>query len=284
MNDTLTRLIFTSTILFTTFGLTQAQDKKAQNTLQSPPANITIDGDLKDWGDSLRYYNEDKKIYYSLANDKDNLYMAIRINDRSEQARILHAGFTLSIDPRGKKKEAFSVTFPLGGQQTDTYQSLTAQEDTGRLNEDARDEQIKARLTRLREIKVTGFKDVESDMITTSNTYGFKTAIDFDKDGNLIYELAIPLKFFHADDLTKNEWAFNFRINGISKPSQNHNNDGQEDAGFGGRGGRMGGGMGGGRGMHGGRGGQRYAGGDQSSDHSEMSKPVDFWEKFYLAK
>ena len=42
--------------------------------------------------------------------------MAIRVNDRSEQRRILRAGLTFSIDPKDKKKEAFSITFPLNVQ------------------------------------------------------------------------------------------------------------------------------------------------------------------------
>src|ERR1700761_4726058 len=82
----------------------QAQTK-TPNTLQPPPADIKIDGDLKDWGDSLRYFNADKKIYYTLANDKDNLYMVVRVNDRTEQIRIIRAGLTLSINTKGKKKE-----------------------------------------------------------------------------------------------------------------------------------------------------------------------------------
>src|SRR5215469_7031658 len=126
-----------------------AQNKPEQNTLQPPPAGITVDGSLKEWGDSLRYYNEDKKIYYSLANTKDTLYMAIRINDRSEQTRILHAGLTLSIDPKGRKKETFTITFPLSTTNANTYKALTMQEDTGRFTEDVRDEEMKAKLTKL---------------------------------------------------------------------------------------------------------------------------------------
>ena len=89
-----------------------AQDKSAQNKLQPPPPNITIDGDAKEWGDSLRYYNAEKRLNYSLANTKDTLYMAVRINDRSEHIRVLRAGITLSVNTKGKKKESFSITFP----------------------------------------------------------------------------------------------------------------------------------------------------------------------------
>ena len=200
-----------------------AQDKAAPNHLLPPPSNIIIDGNLKDWGDSLRYYNQDKQLNYALANDQDNVYMAIRINDRSEQIRVLRAGLTLSIDTRGKKKETFTMTFPFGDGSAPSMaeNAMDLHGGNNDVKQEEREELMKAKLTKLMEIKVTGFKDVESETMTTSNTYGFKVAIDYDKDGTLVYEAAIPLKFFHAGDLSKNEWAFNFKINGITRPGQN---------------------------------------------------------------
>jgi uncharacterized membrane protein YgcG len=265
-------------------GICNAQSNKSTvSTLQAPPQNIVIDGDIKKWGDSLRYYNTEKHINYSIANDQDNLYMAIRINDRLEQRKILKAGITFSVDPKGKKKETFSITFPLNVQGAAPVLA-TAKEDEGEVTKQDREELMRERLTTLRGIKVVGFKDIEDDMITTSNTYGIKTAINYDDNGDLVCEAAIPLKFFHVDDPSKNEWAFNFKINGITRPAANHGSEGGEEGG--GRGGR-GGGFGGGGGAHGGRGGR--GGGNHSEafggdSQGELSKSEDFWEKFYLAK
>ncbi|HEY4196333.1 MAG TPA: hypothetical protein VGM63_12410, partial [Mucilaginibacter sp.] len=98
---------------------------------------------------------------------------------------------------------------------------------------------------------------------------------------NLVYEAAIPLKFFHDDAPGKNEWAFNFKINGIAHKGANPSSpDGDSPAPPGGRGG----GMGGGRGGHGGGRGGRMGGSNNTPvDHSELSKSVDFWEKYYLS-
>ncbi len=278
-----------SPYLFCTFAVQLAvaslccAQTKQTPTLQPPPANIRIDGDIKEWGDSLRYYNAEKMINFSVANNKDTLYMAIRVSDRSEQARILRAGITFSIDPKGKKKETFSLTFPLnldGG----TPLSVIRKDDNGDITQQDRDELIRERLTTLRGIKVVGFKDIEGDMITTSNTYGIQMAINYDEKDYLVCEAAIPLKFFHADDPAKNEWAFNFKINGIQRKPQNEGNEREGSGSRGERGGGMGGMGGGGRGGRGGgRGGQRSAS-NASTDRSELSKSVDFWGKFYLAK
>ncbi|MDB5287320.1 MAG: hypothetical protein JWR05_2269 [Mucilaginibacter sp.] len=255
--------------------------------MQPPPANVVIDGNLSEWGDSLRYLNEEKKIPYTLANDQENLYVAIRINDRLEQARIINAGITLSIDPKGKKKETFTMTFPLSGPGSKPQFGFH-KDDNGELTQQDRDELTRERLTTLRNIKVTGFKDIEYDMITTSNTYGIKAAINYDADGNLVYEAAIPLKFFHVDSPSKSEWAFNFKINGMQKPAITGQGGDTQGGGMGGgRGGRGGGGGmggGGGHGGKGGRGGGGTRGGSTNAENSELFKSVDFWEKFHLAK
>jgi hypothetical protein len=271
----------------------QAQTK-TPNTLKTPPADIKIDGDLKDWGDSLRYYNEDKKVYYTLANDKDNLYLVVRVNDRTEQIRIINAGLTLSINTKGKKKEESSITFPVGNpDQPQASPSDDKKTNPDLLDQQDRDEMLRAKMTKLRNIKVTGFPDIESDIMTTSNTYGIKVALNIDANDNLVYEAAIPLKFFHALAPDKTEWAFNIKINGVTHAPKS-GADPNGGAG-GGRGGMGGGGMGGGggRGGMGGGGGGRHGGGmgggrggssTSDTDHSEIAKSMDFWEKFYLSK
>jgi YD repeat-containing protein len=276
-------LLFLSAFIATGF----AQEKT--QTLTAPPAKIAIDGDIKDWGDSLRYYSTEKHLNYSLANTKDTLYMAIRFDDRADQARVLRSGLTLTIDPKGKKRDAFSITFPLNTETNTSLNRLTADTD-GAITKQDRDELMRERITSLRGIKVTGFTDVEEEMITTSNTYGFQTAVNYDDKGYLVCEAAIPLKYFHVDNLNKNDWAFNFKINGIER-KPDADSGGQEGGGRrGGRGGGMGGGGGGfggggmGGGRHGGRGGGNSGGSYGGGNHSEMSKSEDFWVKFYLAK
>ncbi|MEN0056682.1 MAG: hypothetical protein AAGC65_23590 [Mucilaginibacter sp.] len=283
-----------ATLSFTTNSSQAQTGKPAQSTLQAPTTTITVDGSLKDWGDSLRYYNDEKKFYYTLANDKTNLYAAIRIPERMDQMKTLHAGITLGIDPHGKKKETFSITFPLADPGSPLEFPKPQNDNNGEITKEDRDELMRERVTKLRNIKVEGFKDIEGDMITTSNTYGIKAAIDYDEKGDLVYELAIPLQFFHVDekDMAKNEWAFNFKINGVQRPAgaaasgDHQGGSGMSGMGMGGgRGGRGGGmGGGGGRGGRGGRGGGGMGGGGNSETHSEMSKSSDFWEKFYLAK
>jgi hypothetical protein len=262
-----------------------AQSKQVQSLLP-PPAGLVIDGSLADWGDSLRYHNQERNLDYTLANDHENLYTVIRISDRSEQARVLNAGITLSIDTKGKKKETFSMTFPLRYPGTAAPAFAGKKDDGGDITKEERDELMRERITTLRSIKMTGFKDIENEMITTSNTYGIKAAIDYDAQGNLVCEAAIPLSFFHADNVAKSEWAFNFKINGMQKPEHNAEAGDTQGGGRGMGGGRggMGGGGGGGHSGRGGRGGGMGRGGAGGGDanRSEIFKSIDFWEKYYV--
>src|ERR1700761_5522664 len=139
------RLIGICLAQLTISGLCHAQTNVVQ-TLKAPPANIVIDGDIKEWGDSLRYYNAEKMINYAIANTKDTLYMVIRVNDRTEQARILRAGLTFIIDPKGKKKDAFSITFPLNTDSS-TPLSSVMKEDNGDITQQDRDELMRERIT-----------------------------------------------------------------------------------------------------------------------------------------
>lgn len=275
--------------------LAVAQTKAPKEVLLPPPANVNIDGSLDDWADSLRYFNDERKLNYTLANDKDNLYMAIRVSDRTEQIRIMQAGITFGINTKGNKKDMYALTFPGGGQieGEDKAAFATHHAEGEKITQEDRDEMLHARLTKLHNIKVAGFKTIEGDMITTTNTYGVKAAMNYDKDGYLVCEMEIPFKLFNEFNGAKKEWAFNFKINGITRPNPNGDSQGGGQGGgmrggMGGgggmRGGRGGGGMGGGGGMRGGRGGGMGGGNrpDGAPDRSELFKSVEFWEKFWL--
>jgi YD repeat-containing protein len=265
--------------LFLTVACSAQSVNPNQAVLKMPPGNITVDGNLKDWGDSLRYFDVETNIRYTFANDKDNLYFAVRINDRSEAIRILKAGITLSIDPKGKKKDAYSITFPINVQEGN-LSSPIQQNGINEVTQADRDELLRETITTLRGIKIEGFKDIEGDMITTSNTYGIQTAINYDTNGNLVCEEAVPLKFFHLDGRSKAEWLFNVKINGIERPIQNKSSD--SDAGGMGSGGRGGRG-GGGHGSHGNRGGGgNKPDADFDNTASTLAKSEDFSGKFYL--
>lgn len=263
------------------FFTAEAQSKSIKN-LKKSNQDIVVDGNIKDWGDSLSNYNPDKKIHYALAENQENLYFAIRIENRGQQEQAMRNGITLAFNPEGKKKETYSLTFPSPDRDENSLfimpkadHAITEQQ----LKQEDMEERRKADLLKLRDIQVKGFPDVETDHITTANTYGIKTVLQFDDSGALVYEAAIPVKMLHSD-LNSKPWVFDIKINSFT--SGNTNKDGLKPPGDnGGMGGMGRGGMRGGGGM--GRGGMNRGGiGNIGSytDQSNAGKAVEIKDKF----
>lgn len=276
---------FLPCVIISVFSLQAfSQSKSNTKTIKAPQHAITVDGNLKDWGDSLSYYNEAKKLNYELANDKENLYFAIKIQDRRQQAQAMQNGITLNFNPEGKKKEMYSLTFPSPDQEENslyvipkTDNAITQQQ----LKQEDMEDRRKADLMKLRNIEVKGFKDIETDHITTANTYGIKTVLNIDEQGALVYEAAIPIKMLHTDNNSK-AWMFDIKINSFAaaKGSRDGLRPAGEAGGLGGIRGGGGGFRGGGGGVRGGRTGGIGGGQNNYGGGSEQGKAVEIKDKF----
>jgi hypothetical protein len=179
---------------------------KAQSlALKTSPTNIAIDGNNKEWGNDLEYYNTTKNIHYTISNDKEKLYLVIKTNDASQLTNILLSGVTFSIDTKGRKKRTQTVTFPVQEIAITESVPLNTLEQKREL----------AKSTRLKKIEVKGFKDIDEGQMYNGNPYKIQTAVNVDDNGYLIYEEAIPLALFQADELA-NEWAYNIKLNPVT--------------------------------------------------------------------
>jgi ribosomal protein S5 len=173
--------------------------------LKPAPAGITIDGSTKEWGDELSYTDAKTKISYTLTNDKDNIYLAVKTKDPVQQSNILGAGLTFGIDTKGRKKSSFILTYPFTEEGAGApYVNMTPAKA-----------QMGVQATKFKKIRVEGFKDITDEQIGTVNPHGIQTAITYDANGFLIYEAAIPLLLFHAGDLATKEWSFTVKLNSI---------------------------------------------------------------------
>jgi len=246
--------------------------------LKIPSTAVVIDGTSKEWGDSLSYYNAEKKIHYAIANDKTTLYLVVKTQDPVQIGDIMHAGLTFSVDTKGRKRSSFSTTFPY----TESGSTAMAGAGPGAAVDQTQQQKVAmALLTRFKKIKVDGFKDISEDDLGTTNLYNIQTAIGYDADGSLVYEEAIPLGLFHAGDLAKGEWAFNIKMNGIDasvgQPSTGDVSGGAVGANPGGKGSR-GGGLSGSNSS-------KQGTANISALQSQKSTPtIDFWGKFTLAQ
>jgi hypothetical protein len=282
---------------------------KAQSVQEAgiwAPANTKVDGKLTEWNNSLQANNKTVNLNYTIANDDKNLYLAIKATDQSTTAKILGGGinFTINTDGKKKDKDAFVIDFPIlnraamrGGQGRRGGGQPGQPVDSAAIA-DMRAQTIAA----IKEIKVTGFKDITDSVISIYNEYGIKAAVAYDSNGSFIYELAVPLSQLGISPDKTKEIAYNLKVNGIQFNRGNRDGGGRnggEDGGGGGNvaiggGGNGGGGFGGGNrggggggfgggGNRGGGGGNRGFGGG-GFDMQSMLSPTDFWAKYTLAK
>ncbi|HTH82560.1 MAG TPA: hypothetical protein VL490_06475 [Mucilaginibacter sp.] len=289
----------TSLFLMAALSVSAQKLKDVQDVSLRAPSPIKIDGALTEWNDTFQAYNRATKLYYTMANDDKNIYLAFKSTDALNNNKITAGGITITINTDGKKKEkdAYTLTYPIverpkmqrpqggpgGGAGGVRVMAFGGPGPGGPMSPNGPDSaMIKAAHDRViaasKEIKISGFKDIADSLISIYNEYGIKAAIGYNKLGNFTYELAIPLKYFGLTVDAAKEIAYNVKVNGLQINMRM-----DDGGGPGGPGGPVGGPvrdvvvMGGPRGGGG-------PGGNGMSTFQELTSPSDFWGKYTLAK
>src|SRR5690606_25620030 len=138
-------------------------------------------------------------------NDDQNIYLALQSASSEDLTKIFAGGISFSANIEGKKKDHPTVTFPLPHRVTGG--SRNPRERPGL------EEMQKQVLSRIRDIKVSGFKDIIVVCISLQNNYGIKAAAAFYNNNNLISEIAIPLALLDLDIILTVPVTYKSRIN-----------------------------------------------------------------------
>lgn len=223
-------------------------------------------------------YNTDTKMLYGIFNDKENLYLVLRVTDKTVQKKILMGGLTFWMDTIGKKKKQFGITFPQAGSMKNRFakmdkQQMMQQMQGGGMQQTINYAEINQKFSSgLNDMKIVGFNHKKDPQIVfNKSTNGINTSLRFDDMGTLHYRSSIPIKlvFSNPEAFLNNPdklFSFGFETGAVDMPTMT-------------QGGKPGGGMSGGGGMKGGgmHGGSMPSGG--MSGMQELSKPSKFWIK-----
>jgi hypothetical protein len=162
--------------------------------------NITIDGKPDEWPQPFRYYEGTTKLQFAFSNDTGNLYICLKITDEVTQLRLFNSGLNIWVDPKGKKKEAVGLFFPIaqarepgeGGGQKRHHQGgdesgdqATQKTDQFRLRRHARAQQLT--------LHIKGFMGVPEQVLPLENSFGISAAFDWDTFDILTIEYKLPL-------------------------------------------------------------------------------------------
>jgi hypothetical protein len=174
-------------------------------------SGIAVDGKLDDWGDSLTYEHAVQKFRYHIKNDKENLYIAMRVVDKDRQMQIFAQGLAFMVNKEGKKREGPTVYFPVADRLA--FRSIMSAD-----NDDRPDDMRKGALAAIRAIYVMRFNDILDGQISLENTYGIHARASLDTADALCVEMAVPLDRLGISFDANEELAFNVKINGVMIP------------------------------------------------------------------
>lgn len=242
------------------------------------PSTVRIDGKNQEW-DSFAAENKRTNLWYTIANDDKNLYLAIKANDSETITKIVGGGISFTINNKGKKREqdAFVITYPLivraNGNRGNTGQNRQrAGQERQEQSQKERDSMVLAQrktlLAGVKEIKVLGFKQFADTLISIYNEHGIKAVAKMDEQGAYVYEAAIPLSLLEIVAGSTNEIAYQIKLNGLPNTG-NFAMRANATPAFGGgnaRGGNFGG------------------GGNANAARQDLMTATDFWGKYVLQK
>lgn len=208
---TLNIIKLTGLLLPCTFTVFAQKLPNKQEAAVFAPANIKIDGKTTEWGDKFQAYNKATEVFYTIANDNENLYLTVQATEPLIARKIIAGGitFTISGADKSKNKEGVSVTYPVFDKSNPAGINLRNKPDTNKLDslKNAINKQL---IQKAKEIKLSGINAINSDLISVYNEHDIKVAAVFDDKIAYTYELALPLKY--VQPIVNKQTKFNYTI------------------------------------------------------------------------
>jgi hypothetical protein len=162
---------------------------------------LIVDGADNDWVKPLPYTDRKEKLNYSVSNDRDNVYILLSTRSPQEQQKIIEGGMTVWINSKAEKEESTSlgIGFPLDSHKDRDRQLMAqAQPDKYKNNRPIT-------LNDLKSYSLYGFSsEIETYEYGQNNEEHILVRIDYNRDGDLIYEACVPLSIIYPQNTTHN--------------------------------------------------------------------------------
>jgi len=222
-------LLITLISIIPVLAIAQKQPQIQEELSVRAPANIKTDGKLDEWPNKLlNAYNSTSRVYYVVSNDDNNLYFTIRGFGQRVSRKALQGGLIVTISHsvdkkiRTKAADNVTITFPtpqdqkvIGHIMQPQYEMVPFRQDTA-LNKKQLDSLLTEANTRiaasLKEIKITGVKEIEDTILSVYNTEGIKAKAQFIKV-QPVFEIAIPLKYLGLSTANPVKFSYNIKLN-----------------------------------------------------------------------
>ena len=178
------------------------------------PAAIKVDGKPTEWNNSFQAFNHATGVYYTIANDAENLYLVVQGTDVHTVEKIISGGVTFTIKNSDKKSNDIpvAITFPfiLPKNRFPIVQKIKEKNEDAPFDQDDLNKQL---ISAEKEIDVRGIKEIQDTVISVYNDASIIAVTRVDNKRVLTYELSIPLKYLqHSIDNTS-KLNYNIRLN-----------------------------------------------------------------------
>lgn len=191
--------------------------QKLPNKQEAPvfaPANVKIDGKTTEWGDKFQAYNKATELFYTIANDNENLYLTVQATESLIARKIIAGGLTLTLSSpdKTKKTEKVNITYPVfDGKNPPNISLKKNTDDLDQLEYDIYIYELnEAFVKKSKEIKLSGISEIYDTLISVYNDHKIKAMGAFNDKKHYTYELALPLKYIQP--LINNLSTINYNI------------------------------------------------------------------------
>jgi len=174
------------------------------------PAGLKIDGKAAEWGDTFKAHSNAIDMFYTMANDADNLYLVMQTDQQSATDKIFYGGISLVIQSRADKKAApLKLTYPLVSLVERSGIVIPLRDKKN--NIDSVMNLVNGNIERFaKKIMISGFADLAGPDISVFNDAGIKTAAKAGTNRAVTFEIQLPLKYFKH--LLDDHSAFDYSI------------------------------------------------------------------------
>ena len=199
---------------------------KVQEQSIKAPATIKIDGKATEWDNQFQAYNPGSRIFYTLSNDDENLYLIARMEEMNGNFKAIGKGITLTIQPQkgaDKDKKPVVITFPTKSKVADREKIhdnvhwIYSIKDNKRKRDSVQTLTNKMIATAFKQIDVSGLSEVSDASIPIYNLQGIRVAGQINNEAQYVYELAIPLKYLAV--VTDDSGTINYSIK-VNAPAE----------------------------------------------------------------
>ena len=209
-------ILIATLIINTNFAFSQKLPDKQSAAVWAPPG-IKIDGKTIEWG-RLQAFNHATEIFYTISNDRENLYLVIQAIEPNVILRILAGGISFSVQPFKSlsEKNKIEITYPIIEHMPalNFRNKKNVLEDTSKHSKDSIMINNNNLLSKnSKSIGVVGVKGLDS-LISVYNTDGVKAAEAFDNKKVYTCEFSVKFELLNLSFDNNSKFSYKIRING----------------------------------------------------------------------